>query len=86
MYYSAEAALLRRTNKELEENFLRTEQRFHQLQKTLMSFEEGMLSTFIDESFFFIHKLHIQLSFLSYPIVLNSPYVRKAAQYENFLF
>jgi hypothetical protein len=38
----AEATQLRRINKELEENFLRTEQRFNQLQKTLMSFEEGI--------------------------------------------
>ena len=37
----AETTQLRRVNKELEENLLRTEQRFSQLQKTLMSFEEG---------------------------------------------
>jgi hypothetical protein len=38
---SAEATQLRRVVKELEENLIRTEQRFSQLQKTLMSFEEG---------------------------------------------
>lgn len=37
----AEATQLRRANKELEENLQRTEQRFSQLQKTLLSFEEG---------------------------------------------
>ncbi|CAF4405119.1 unnamed protein product, partial [Adineta steineri] len=37
---AAEAAVLRRTTKELEDSLLRTEQRFSQLQKTLMSFEE----------------------------------------------
>jgi hypothetical protein len=40
---SAEAIQLRRINKELEDNLIRTEQRFSQLQKTLMSFEEGTL-------------------------------------------
>jgi hypothetical protein len=44
--YSAEATQLRRINKELEDNFLRAEQRFNQLQKTLMSFEEGIVSKF----------------------------------------
>jgi hypothetical protein len=38
-----EATQLRRTTKDLEENLLRTEQRFSQLQKTLMSFEEGRI-------------------------------------------
>jgi hypothetical protein len=46
IYYSAEATQLRRINKELEDNFLRAEQRFNQLQKTLMSFEEGIVSKF----------------------------------------
>jgi len=40
-FFSAEATQLRRTTKELEENLLRTEQRFSHLQKTLLSFEEG---------------------------------------------
>lgn len=39
--YLAETTQLRRLNKELEENLMRTEQRFNLLQKTLMSFEEG---------------------------------------------
>lgn len=36
-----EVSQLRRTNKDLEENLLRTEQRLSQLQKTLVSCEEG---------------------------------------------
>lgn len=40
----AEANQLRRSNKELEENLARNEQRFNQLQKTLTSFEEGLLN------------------------------------------
>jgi hypothetical protein len=43
LFFQVEATQLRRTTKELEENLLRTEQRFSQLQKTLLSFEEGRI-------------------------------------------
>jgi hypothetical protein len=43
---------LRRTTKELEENLLRTEQRFSQLQKTLLSFEEGIIYIYKNYIFF----------------------------------
>jgi hypothetical protein len=45
--FVAETTQLRRTTKELEENLLRTEQRFSQLQKTLLSFEEGTIDDFL---------------------------------------
>ena len=44
LFVLAEATQLRRVNKELEENLIRIEQRFNQLQKTLLSFEEGSIS------------------------------------------
>ena len=40
----AEATQLRRAVAELEENLVRNEQRFNQLQKTLTTFEEGSFS------------------------------------------
>jgi rootletin len=43
-FFTVEVTQLRRTTKELEDNLLRVEQRFSQLQKTLSSFEEGILT------------------------------------------
>ena len=63
MRFPAEATQLRRVNKELEENLLRTEQRFSQLQKTLMSFEEGNVSPALQFDRFLTLKLQRSFSF-----------------------
>lgn len=75
----AEATQLRRANKELEDNLIRTEQRFSQLQKTLMSFEEGRCWRDRLETLCSSH-LHIQRSFSSFTIARPVSSVRKAAQ------